>query len=214
LPDRSTRRLVRIACLCGLLTAALSARAHADWHFTPFIGITFVGDTTIVDLEDGSGNVHWNFGGAVSLVGRGPLGVEGLFVYTPHFFESDPPEPANGVPPLKPLSGSQTFALMGNVVLTTPLRWNEYGLRPFVSGGFGLMHAEQQTTTPQAFTFSRNYLAYNIGGGAVGFLTDRTGLRFELRYFTIARHPDDPLIAIGPVRLNYWTGSIGVVFKY
>ena len=208
------RRVIRVSCLCGLLIVSLPAIAHADWHFTPFIGITFVGDTTIVDLEDGSGRVHWNFGGAVSLVGRGPLGVEGMFVYTPHFFESDTPQPVNGVQPLKPLAGSQTFVLMGNVVLTTPLKWNEYGLRPFISSGVGLLHAEQQTTTPQAFTFSRNYFAFNLGGGAVGFITDRTGLRFELRYFTILQHADDPLIAIGRVRLNYWTGTIGVVFKY
>jgi hypothetical protein len=190
------------------------AIARADWHFTPFVGITFVGDTTIVDLEDGSGNVHWNFGGAVSLVSRGPLGLEGLFVYTPHFFESDNADSINGTPALKPLLGSKTFVLMGNLLLTTPLGWNEYGLRPFISGGLGLLHVDQETTQQNAFPFSRNYLAYNVGGGAVGFMTDRTGLRFELRYFNIVQHPDDPMISIGPVHLNYWTGSIGVVFKY
>jgi Outer membrane protein beta-barrel domain len=204
----------RLSCLCGWLILSFPATAGADWHFTPLIGITFVGDTTIVDLEDGSGNVHWNFGGAVSLVPRGPFGIEGLFVYTPHFFESDTADSVNGSPALKPLLGSKTFALMGNILLTTPLRWNEYGLRPFLSGGLGLLHVDQQTTQPNAFSFSRNYLAYNLGGGAIGFITERTGLRFELRYFNIVQHPDDPRISIGPVHLNYWTGEIGVVFKY
>ena len=70
-----------------------------------------------------------------TLIGRGPIGVEGLLMITPHFFESTA---------VSALTTSRVYALMGNVVLATPLRWNEYGLRPFISGGLGLLHASQQ----------------------------------------------------------------------
>ena len=86
---------------------------------------------------------------------------------------------------------------MGNVVLTTPRSWNPYGLRPFVSGGIGLLHA----TATDALEFSpvnTNLLGYNVGGGAVGFLNDRVGLRFDLRYFRNLKPSDDPENAIGP----------------
>jgi hypothetical protein len=57
-------------------------------------------------------------------------------------------------------------------------------------------------------------LGYNVGGGAVGFLTERTGLRFDLRYFSNLKPVDDPDIALGRVQLSYWLGSVGVVFRF
>ena len=48
----------------------------------------------------------------------------------------------------------------------------------------------------------------------MGFLNDRVGLRFDLRYFSNLKPSDDPEIAIGRVHLSYWTGSVGVVLKY
>ena len=49
----------------------------------------------------------------------------------------------------------------------------------------------------------------------MGFLNDRVGLRFDLRYFSNLKPSDDPeLSVIGRVHLSYWTGSVGVVLKY
>ena len=103
---------------------------------------------------------------------------------------------------------------MGNVVLTTPRSWNEYGLRPFVSGGIGLLHASTATDALDVLPVNTNLLGYNVGGGAVGFLNDRVGLRFDLRYFSNLKPSDDTENAIGRVHLSYWTGSVGVVLKY
>jgi len=37
----------------------LSQRAaYAEWHFTPFIGVTFKGNTTIIDPELATGDKH------------------------------------------------------------------------------------------------------------------------------------------------------------
>ena len=209
----STRkRHARVLVLLGALIACLPAPARADWHLTPFLGLTFKGDTTLVDWESAVPNVHWTFGGVVTLTGGGPLGVEGLISYTPGFFQQDNPPAVDGVVP-PDIVHSRALAIMGNVVLTTPRRWNEYGLRPFVSGGIGLLNASA-TDALDLIPVSANLLGYNVGGGAVGFLNERTGLRFDLRYFSNLKPSDDPEMALGRVHLSYWTGSVGVVFRF
>src|SRR5262249_47431962 len=154
--------LCRVALLCTAILTLAASPARADWQYAPFFGYTFAGSTTLVDLEQGASKVHWSVGATATLIGRGPIGIEGLFSLVPHFFEAGD---------VSALATSRTYALMGNVVLATPRSWNEYGLRPFVSGGFGLMHAYQRTTVPQALPLNRNLFAYNVGGGAVGFIT-------------------------------------------
>jgi hypothetical protein len=216
---RGGLRPLRTLMLSVVLLAAPGSAA-ADWQFTPFIGWTFKGSTTLSEIEVGAAHLgHWNFGGAVTVIGRGPLGGEAYVVYTPGFFNRSDPPPL-GAPVAFGVKASRSYALMGNIVVATPLSWNEYGLRPFVSGGLGLLHATQiDENEIDVFTFRRNILAYNIGGGAVGFLSDRTGVRFDLRYIRNLRNEEDPL-AVDPVtasqqrRLHYWTAAIGVVLKY
>jgi hypothetical protein len=73
---------------------------------------------------------------------------------------------------------------MGNIVLTAPRKYTEYFLRPFVSGGFGLLRAAQRPRRTAAdVVAARGQLrGLNIGGGAVGFFSQNTGVRFDLRY--------------------------------
>jgi hypothetical protein len=199
---------LRAVALAGILVGCLPGTARADWLLSPFIGLTFKGDTTLLDHEQATSKVHWSLGGAVTLLGVGPLGVEGLVVYTPGFFQQDDPTTIEIV-------DSRALALMGNVVLTTPRSWNEYGLRPFISGGIGLLSASASAADAiNVLPVNAKLLGYNVGGGAVGFLTERTGLRFDLRYFSNLRPTDDTENAIGRVHLSYWTGSVGVVFRY
>ena len=207
------RTPARVLALVGVLLVCVPKTALAEWQLTPFLGLTFKGDTTLTDHEQATDKTHWTFGGSVALMGSGPVGAEGLVVYTPGFFQQDNPPAVDGVLP-PDIIDSRTLAIMGNVVLTTPRSWNEYGLRPFVSGGIGLLHAA--TTEALALTpVNTNLLGYNIGGGAVGFLNDRVGLRFDLRYFSNLKPSDDPELSVtGRVHLSYWTGSVGVVLKY
>lgn len=208
------RAPTRILILVGILLAGAPASAHADWLLAPFLGLTFHGETTLIDNESAVGKAHWSFGGAVSLVGAGPIGAEGLILYTPGFFQQDnPPLTSGGVPPPDVIE-SRALAIMGNVVLTIPRKWNEYGLRPFVSGGIGWLRASAKDSF-DILPVSANLLGYNVGGGATGFLTDKTGLRFELRYFSNLKPSDSPeAIAIGRVQLSYWNANVGVIFRY
>jgi hypothetical protein len=199
-----------IAALLLALTFPSVATA-AEWHFTPTFGWTFQADTNLLDPDEGTSKVHWNVGGSVALLGTGIFGVEGMIVWTPGFFTNDE------ILVHEPLVGkSHTFAFMGNAVLTTPRKWTEYGLRPFLSGGFGVLGVSF-TDVHNVFTNSGNIPAFNIGGGAIGFLSKRTGVRFDLRYYNnLPRSEEDcPIqIAFGEgCHLRYMTASVGVVIR-
>ena len=207
------RAFRRVLALASLLALTTPIPAVADWLFTPFVGYTFQGSTTIVDSEMAAEKRHWHFGGAVTLLGDGPFGVEGYFVRTPGFFFND--EFSCNIDTC--VTSARTYAVMGNAVLAMPRQWNRYGLRPFVSGGIGLMHASR-TDTQNVLPVDLNLTGMNLGGGAIGLLSDRVGLRFDLRYFRKIEGPDEqtltPPVSIGPIRLRYWTLSLGVVFSY
>jgi len=191
--------------------------AAAEWQFTPTIGFTFAGTTTLLDFQQAAGKRHTSFGGTVTLLGGGVIGAEALVVFVPGFFETSRPPLSSDIPPPQ-LKSSRTSALMVNAVLTTPRRWTEYGLRPFVSGGFGVLHStetfEDTSVTPvDLFPVDAGMAGFNIGGGAVGFLTKRTGVRFDLRYYSSLHDTDKGAMAIGLARLHYMTASIGVVIR-
>jgi len=208
--------VLRLA-LCFLMAAALPRAAAAEWHLTPLFGFTFKGSTTLSN-EQGTpdddftavsavSRVHWNFGGSAVLIGSWPIGVEALVLYTPGFLQTESEVPF--------LQSSRTTALMGNLVLATPRRWNEYGLRPFVSGGFGLLRVSADDQPVNLWDSPVNLLGYNVGGGAIGFITDRTGLRFDLRYFSHVRPGKERIgLSFGPIELSYWNAAIGIVFRY
>lgn len=211
-------RAIRPLALGVLLTVFLPSRAFAEWQFAPFVGFNFLGDTNLAFTE--LPKRHWMFGGTARLIGAGPFGVESLFAYVPGAFQSKPVE----LDPFifdtsqesETITQSNAFALMGNVVLTTPRSWSEYGLRPYVSGGMGLLHVYHNELTVPA---RANLLGYNAGGGAVGFLTDRVGLRFDLRYVSTTPHgkeSSDEIVTEDTerVRVHFWTATVGVVFKF
>ena len=205
-------RLLRVlaASLVLALTSPLSVAA-ADWHFTPTIGSTFFANTSLPDLDHGTGHVHRNFGASVAVVGGGILGAEGLFVWTPGFFAGD--QKLNPLDGGQLVSKSRSLAFMGNVILTTPRRWTEYSLRPFLSGGFGMLSASR-TEFKAVFPDARRMAAFNIGGGAVGFLSKRTGLRFDVRYYSnLHQRISEEDISFGRPHLRYMTATVGVVIR-
>jgi hypothetical protein len=192
----------------AILFFAAPRPCSAEWQFAPFIGWTFKGNTTVVDLEAAVPQVHWNVGGVVTLIGDSPFGVEGYFVRTPNFFDREE---------IAQVENSLTYAIMGNAVLATPRSWNRYGLRPYVSAGLGRLHVFNEDSREFIAPILLNLLGMNVGGGAVGFVSDRVGLRFDLRFFRNIRGVEpvgDPVSPLGPVRIRYWTTSVGVVIKY
>jgi len=129
------RRAVAACCLC-LFGAPIPAAA--EWHITPTVGLTFAGKTTIQDFEAATGKVHPNVGIGVTFLTGGIIAFEGIATLTPGFFQAGD---------LDLVESSRSTALMGNVMLTVPSRWAEYSLRPFVSGGLGLLRTAQNDPT-------------------------------------------------------------------
>ena len=66
---------------------------------------------------------------------------------------------------------------------------------------------------PDILSFTENLLGYNIGGGAIGFFSRTTGIRFDARYYGTVRGSDRGPIAIGDVNLRYMTLSVGLVIR-
>lgn len=203
------RWVLTVGCLCVLACPRVAA---AEWHLTPAVGITFASNTSLLDLDHGTETVHPNFGGSVTFLGGGVLGVEGLVVFTPGFFKGpgsfDPV--TNGDKIL--IESSRSITVMGNVVLTAPRRWTEYNLRPFVSGGIGLLQASYQEKTEDVLPVSVKMSGFNIGGGVIGFFSARTGIRLDLRYFgNLSR--EGAAFTTDRVHLRYMTASVGLVLR-
>jgi hypothetical protein len=176
------------------------------------IGVTFKGATNFWDPESaqnpesGDQKVRRTFGLSVSRFGEGIIAFEGVALLTPGFFEG------SSVFGQDLVSDSYALSATGNVILTTPRLWTEYSLRPFVSAGFGMLRVSHDDT---ALPVSANMLGMNVGGGAIGFLSERTGVRFEMRYHRAVGRPEfvNQTFDGGPGRLRYFTASIGLVIR-
>ena len=193
-----------------LLVLALPRTAHAEWHLVPLVGFSFANDTNFFDPEIRAHKKRHTFvGGAVSYLGAGLIGVETIGIWMPGYFQ--------GGEGSSVLESSRSAAFMGNIVLTAPRRWTEYSLRPYVSGGFGWLNVSQTPIEPDALAVDNTNIAgFNVGAGAIGFLTARTGVRFDFRYFSSIRPGDKSAIAVDegdPAGLRYMTASIGIVFR-
>jgi hypothetical protein len=197
------------AAIVSLLLVVSPRIANADWIFAPFIGSAFAGSTALPDPEQGASSTQLIFGGSAGLWTRGIFGVEADFSYAPRFFETD--ELAGLI------TGSNVFTLGGNVVVALPLSITRESLRPYVVGGLGWMHISVEEigagVLEEFLGRARNSVAMNIGGGAVGFITPRTGFRFELRQFRSLERDTDPFTGETQSLLSFWRVTAGVVIK-
>jgi len=192
--------IVFVAMLCG---AAEPARA-ADYIFTPFIGPAFGGRTAFPNLDQGVGSSHVIFGGAVGWLSSGILGGEGDFAYSPRFFERDN----------LTIIASTAVTVSGNVIVATPLRVTGYSLRPYLTGGLGLIHSGITYSAPTVVEpVNDNSFGMNIGAGAIGLLSPRTGVRFELRHFRTFGRDLNEATGEPEVRLSFWRATIGVLIR-
>lgn len=174
--------------------------AAADWLLSPYAGVRFAGGTTFF-VGLGAEQNTFAFGSSIALLTDGGLGVEADVGFVPGFFE--------GVS----VRSSRAITLMGNVIVAVPASLSQYGLRPYVSAGAGLMHAQASGEFDDFF--SSNLFGMNVGGGAIGPLTPRTSVRFDLRYFrSLTTDQEAPVITGGDAQLSFWRGSIGLTFRF
>jgi hypothetical protein len=185
---------------------------RAEILVAPFVGGAFAGQTTLpifgVPTVDPSAlSKSFVFGVAGLWLSPGILGVEGEWAYTPGFFERAQPA----------FVSSNATTASGSVVVTVPLSVTRESLRPYVVGGLGLLHVGINDVIALV-PVDRNLLALNLGGGAIGMLNDRTGIRFDLRHIRSVRDDQAPANGFGGaqsrVRLSYWRATVGVALRY
>lgn len=201
--DTRPRRAPLVAAIALLTVTGSTVPASAEWFITPFIGVKFAGKTNFPDLEQGAGNTKLTLGGAAGIVGEGLFGAETELGYSPRFFER-----ANG----SLIARSNVLTLMGNVIITAPRALTGYSLRPFVSGGGGLIHVGIQDVA-NILSVSENLFGVNVGGGAVGVLTPRTSVRFDLRFFKSVTKGDAQNVVVAGPGISFWRASVGLAFR-
>ena len=179
-----------------LLCAPTSARA--DWLLTPFAGVTFGGAAE---------NEHLTYGGSIGYMGAGIIGFEVDFGYTPEFFAVDDDV-------LDIVSDSNVTTLMANVLVGAPIGGDNASVRPYVSGGAGLLRASV-TDASDLFNVSNNDFGVNVGAGVMAFFNDRVGLRGDFRYFRSLVDPEeDNEFDIDFSGFDFWRATVGVTFKF
>jgi Outer membrane protein beta-barrel domain len=191
---------IAAATLCLLLLAAMPARA--DFFITPFAAIKFAGDATIVDLDSGASNVKFTLGGMAGVLSDGLFGVEADVAYVPRFFERS----TSAL-----VTRSHVLTIMGNVMVAVPRSVTGYSLRPFVSGGAGLMHVNIDDVL-EIVPVDSNLFGINAGGGAVGQLTPNLDVRFELRWFKSVTSGSEQPLRPGPP-LTFWRIAVGLTIR-
>lgn len=182
--------------MLGLALAPKSA--HAEWQIKPFGGITFGGSTTFVDFDNAAGEPKLNLG--VSGLWQGEvLGVEGDVATTAGFFSGEG----------KLILKSHVATVTGNIVVALPKRIAQYGLRPYGVVGFGMMDVGLYDNV-NALPISRVLAAWDVGGGATGFLSDFVGLNWDVRYFRSASGNPVSGQSVASEQLSFWRVTMGI----
>ena len=198
-PGRAARLQVLAVCL---LLWPSSARA-AEKQIRPLIAVTFAGGTTFVDLENAVARPHLVVGVNAAVLGE-IVGVEVDVANAPGFFQS-------GASHLVLISRVTTAT--GNIVIAVPRRLTEYGLRPYFVGGVGVMHVRIADYFG-VLEVAKTMPAIDLGGGAIGFVTNRIGVCWDVRRFTSLAGAEERGVSFGSEKLSFWRASMALVIRY
>jgi len=197
----------RVAVFLALCLAGSVADARADWLFTPFVGTTFGGETVFLDFEGAVPAKHWIYGGSVSRISDRVFGIEAEFTWVPGLFD--------GEGSLNLVQSNWVTGLFGNVIAAVPLAVSRDSLRPYLVGGLGLVHIRREDSAALGLDEdTSNSLGLQVGGGALGMISARTGLRFDLRHVRTLSRGANQLTGERASKLSFWRATVGVTFRY
>jgi opacity protein-like surface antigen len=179
----------------------LPGSARADWLVTPYAGMTFKGDAT--------GLEHLTYGLSAGFMGAGIAGFEADLGYTPRFFE--PKDSTNS----NDLTGSNNVtSLMGNLLLGVPVGGQSGGgIRPYVVGGVGLLKQNVPGVTDFFEASSANDFGFDLGFGAVGFVSDHVGFRGDIRYLRSFQEEQRTGPNVGVGKFDFWRWTAGITLR-
>ena len=192
-----------------------AAEARADFLITPYLGSEFAGSTTMLDLDDAASAKHWTFGGSAAWLSDRILGVEADFALVPSFLQTSS---GTGL-----VTGSRVTTVTGSVIAALPLSVTRDSLRPYAVGGLGVIHTAAEDTLKlnescipgqtAGYACPGNGLGLQLGAGAIGLITNRAGVRFDLRHMR-ALNRDTTLLGERTSRLSFWRATVGVTLRY
>jgi hypothetical protein len=186
-------RPVTIMAIALTVITGVAAPARADLRFTPFAGVTFGGSADNQQLATGA---------ALAFMGDA-AGFEVELGYSPDFFGE-----REGI---ALIADSNVTTLMGSLVVGAgDGRW-----RPYVTLGTGIMRL--RVDAEDIFNnISANDWAVSAGAGLLIVVSDRVGLRGDLRYFTRLEDPDesDSDLDLSFGRFHFWRATGGLSFRF
>jgi hypothetical protein len=193
------------ALVVAIVGLAAPARAQIDQQVRVFVGASFAGHSTFVDLtkDDAPSHAHFTIGAQAVWLGD-IFGVGAEVADIPGFFEG-------GTSYL--VTTSRVTTATGDVIVALPRRLAEYSLRLYFVSGGGIMRVREQSSP--VFDIAKVVPAVDVGVGALGFLTNRVGLSWELRRFQRVGGPP-PLtgITVAQEELSFWRAHMAVVIRY
>jgi opacity protein-like surface antigen len=159
--------------------ALTAAPAQAQWVVTPYLGINLAGDAEFRRGGPGVSVAHFD----------GLLGFEFDVERYNHFYKD---KNVTGLVENNCGVGSASMACtdlntdaigyMGNVV--TPIRiTSAKDWRPYAAAGLGVIHSWLTDPSNTVADTNQNNFAFNFGGGVMYSLSNRVGLRGDVRYF-------------------------------
>ena len=196
----SVRARALLFAACATLVPTTSARA--DWLITPFVGTTFGTSTAFLDFGDAASTKHLMWGASGTWLSDGLFGFEGEYAHAPRFFQEDESEL---------VIESQLTTFSGHFILAAPLVVTGDSLRPFVLAGLGLVHSNIEPAVNLGV--NDNSLGLQLGGGAIGFVSNRAALRFDLRHARALSRATN-LLGQREAKLSFWRAAIGVAIRY
>jgi len=195
-----TLRLFRCAVLAVVSILVSVHTVHAQGFIAPSLGVT---------LANNSGEGRADFGAAFGWVApRDPIGVELDLVYAPSFFGGAGVYGENSV-----------TTVMGNVIFAG-VSEGRYGygrrrgsfVRPYVSGGAGVMH-EVVTTAIAGQQVANNDIGVNLGVGVMAASRNSVGVRGDLRYYrNLVNNAAATNVDFGA--FHFWRASIGLLIGF
>ena len=199
------RKLFLISAL-SLVLLPTPASAQS-WFVSPFIGANFGGNASFGDFDDTDDEFEKrvDFG---ATIGWNPnvVGFEVDFGWSPNFFENTAGE-GNFE-----FGDSNVTTLMANLLISAP---PGAGIRPYGSGGLGLMRAQASIEAGVFNDLATNDLGFNLGGGINGQFNDNIGLRGDIRYFrSLQDNEPDNEFDLALSEFDFWRGTVGLTFRW
>jgi hypothetical protein len=191
------RGLKTLILATAVACVAAPSQARAEGYASPWAGIAF---------GTSANNSRGMFGiDAGGMGAGGVIGGEVGFGYSPSFFGTN-----------NDFGHNTVIDLMGNVIVGVPVGGTTgAGVRPFVTGGLGLLRTQIDGGTIARVSSSNNMFGWNLGFGVMGYVADHFGLRGDIRYL---RGFEDLKTGVSTLDLNgnqlhLWRASIGLVFR-